>query len=67
MWAALRLALRPCPRAAAPRARFYHGDSVAKLGTPPDSGSSIYQVGGCVMPLPAVSFYRTYGTWRRLA
>ncbi|XP_060047219.1 methylcrotonoyl-CoA carboxylase beta chain, mitochondrial isoform X4 [Erinaceus europaeus] len=43
MWAALRLALRPCPRAAAPRARFYHGDSVATLGTQPDSGSSIYQ------------------------
>ena len=45
MWAALRLALRPCARAAAPALRSYHGDSVATLGTPPDSSSAIYQVG----------------------
>ncbi|XP_065761615.1 methylcrotonoyl-CoA carboxylase beta chain, mitochondrial [Muntiacus reevesi] len=43
MWAALRLALRPCARAAAPALRSYHGDSVASLGTPPDSSSAIYQ------------------------
>ena len=45
MWAALRLALRPCARAAAPALRSYHGDSVATLGTQPDSSSAIYQVG----------------------
>ncbi|XP_066887212.1 methylcrotonoyl-CoA carboxylase beta chain, mitochondrial [Kogia breviceps] len=43
MWAAVRLALRPCARAAAPALRAYHGDSVATLGTQPDSSSSIYQ------------------------
>eukprot|EP00069_Balaena_mysticetus_P015693 bmy_09397T0 len=43
MWAALRLALRPCARAAAPAPRAYHGDSVATLGTQPDSSSAIYQ------------------------
>ncbi|XP_004703607.1 methylcrotonoyl-CoA carboxylase beta chain, mitochondrial [Echinops telfairi] len=44
MWAALRLtSLRPCARAAAPRLRAYHGDSVATLGSQPDSGSAIYQ------------------------
>ncbi|XDB61764.1 hypothetical protein AB1E18_015120 [Capra hircus] len=43
MWAALRLALRPCARAAAPALRSYHGDAVATLGTPPDSSSAIYQ------------------------
>nr|XP_020771277.1 methylcrotonoyl-CoA carboxylase beta chain, mitochondrial isoform X3 [Odocoileus virginianus texanus] len=43
MWAALRLALRPCARAAAPALRSYHGDSVATLGTPPESSSAIYQ------------------------
>uniref|UniRef100_G3N1Q0 Methylcrotonyl-CoA carboxylase subunit 2 n=1 Tax=Bos taurus TaxID=9913 RepID=G3N1Q0_BOVIN len=43
MWAALRLALRPCARAAAPALRSYHGDSVATLGTQPDSSSAIYQ------------------------
>lgn len=45
MWAALRLALRPCARAFVPGPRAYHGDSVATLGTQPDSGSAIYQVG----------------------
>lgn len=44
MWGALRSALRPCSRAAVPRQRAYHGDSVARLGTQPDSGSSTYQV-----------------------
>ncbi|KAM9695543.1 methylcrotonoyl-CoA carboxylase beta chain, mitochondrial isoform 3-T3 [Trichechus inunguis] len=43
MWAALRLTLRPCARAAAPGLRVYHGDSLATLGTQPDSGSVIYQ------------------------
>ncbi|KAM8816186.1 methylcrotonoyl-CoA carboxylase beta chain, mitochondrial isoform 3-T3 [Rhynchonycteris naso] len=43
MWAALRLALWRCGRAAAPRPRAYHGDSVAALGTQPDSGSAVYQ------------------------
>ncbi|MBZ3878882.1 Methylcrotonoyl-CoA carboxylase beta chain, mitochondrial [Sciurus carolinensis] len=43
MWATLRLALRPCFRAAAPGQRAYHGDSVAALGTQLDSGSAIYQ------------------------
>lgn len=45
MWGALRSALRPCARAAVSRSRAYHGDSVARLGTQPDSGSSTYQVG----------------------
>lgn len=45
MWAAPRLALRRCARAAAPAPRAYHGDSVATLGTQPDSTSAIYQVG----------------------
>lgn len=45
MWAALRLALRPCNRTFVPGPRAYHGDSVATLGTQPDSGSAIYQVG----------------------
>lgn len=52
MWATLRLALRPCFRAAAPGLRAYHGDSVAALGTQLDSGSAIYQV-GCVSTLVA--------------
>ncbi|XP_032704750.1 methylcrotonoyl-CoA carboxylase beta chain, mitochondrial isoform X2 [Lontra canadensis] len=43
MWAALRLALRPCTRSFVPGLRAYHGDSVATLGTQPDSGSGIYQ------------------------
>ncbi|XP_028646034.1 methylcrotonoyl-CoA carboxylase beta chain, mitochondrial [Grammomys surdaster] len=43
MWGAVRSALRPCSRAAVPRQRAYHGDSVARLGTQPDSGSSTYQ------------------------
>ncbi|XP_044123440.1 methylcrotonoyl-CoA carboxylase beta chain, mitochondrial [Neovison vison] len=43
MWAALRLALRPCARSFVPGLRAYHGDSVATLGTQPDSGSGIYQ------------------------
>ncbi|XP_032483825.1 methylcrotonoyl-CoA carboxylase beta chain, mitochondrial [Phocoena sinus] len=43
MWAAPRLALRRCARAAAPAPRAYHGDSVATLGTQPDSTSAIYQ------------------------
>ncbi|EFB13256.1 hypothetical protein PANDA_003977, partial [Ailuropoda melanoleuca] len=43
MWAALRLALRPCNRTFVPGPRAYHGDSVATLGTQPDSGSAIYQ------------------------
>ncbi|GAB1298490.1 Methylcrotonoyl-CoA carboxylase beta chain, mitochondrial [Apodemus speciosus] len=43
MWSALRSALRPCSRASVPRQRAYHGDSVARLGTQPDSGSSTYQ------------------------
>ncbi|XP_042796616.1 methylcrotonoyl-CoA carboxylase beta chain, mitochondrial [Panthera leo] len=43
MWASLRLALRPCARALVPGPRAYHGDSVATLGTQPDSGSAIYQ------------------------
>lgn len=45
MWGALRSSLRPCARAAVSRSRAYHGDSVARLGTQPDSGSSTYQVG----------------------
>lgn len=45
MWGAVRSALRPCSRATVPRQRAYHGDSVARLGTQPDSGSSTYQVG----------------------
>ncbi|XP_047721851.1 methylcrotonoyl-CoA carboxylase beta chain, mitochondrial isoform X1 [Prionailurus viverrinus] len=43
MWASLRLALRQCARALVPGPRAYHGDSVATLGTQPDSGSAIYQ------------------------
>lgn len=43
MWAALRLALRPCARAAAPGLRGYHGDTVAPLGTQLDAGSAVYQ------------------------
>lgn len=43
MWGALRSALRPCCRAAVPPQRAYHGDSVARLGTQPDSASSTYQ------------------------
>ncbi|XP_059031178.1 methylcrotonoyl-CoA carboxylase beta chain, mitochondrial isoform X2 [Mustela lutreola] len=43
MWAVLRLALRPCARSFVPGLRAYHGDSVATLGTQPDSGSGIYQ------------------------
>lgn len=45
MWAALRLALRPCAQAAAPELRAYHWDSVATLGTQPELGSAVYQVG----------------------
>lgn len=45
MWATRRLALWQCARAAALGRRAYHGDSVATLGTQPDSGSAIYQVG----------------------
>ncbi|EPY80893.1 methylcrotonoyl-CoA carboxylase beta chain, mitochondrial [Camelus ferus] len=45
MLAALRLALRPCARAAIPALRAYHGDSVATLGTQADSSSAVYQVG----------------------
>ncbi|KAF6357199.1 methylcrotonoyl-CoA carboxylase 2 [Rhinolophus ferrumequinum] len=43
MWATRRLALWQCARAAAFGRRAYHGDSVATLGTQPDSGSAIYQ------------------------
>ncbi|XP_006197624.1 methylcrotonoyl-CoA carboxylase beta chain, mitochondrial isoform X1 [Vicugna pacos] len=43
MLAALRLALRPCARAAIPALRAYHGDSVATLGTQADSSSAVYQ------------------------
>nr|XP_055187610.1 methylcrotonoyl-CoA carboxylase beta chain, mitochondrial isoform X2 [Nyctereutes procyonoides] len=43
MWAALRLAPRPCARALIPRPRAYHGDSPARLGTQLDSGSAVYQ------------------------
>ncbi|XP_049721219.1 methylcrotonoyl-CoA carboxylase beta chain, mitochondrial [Elephas maximus indicus] len=43
MWAALRLALRPCARAAARGLRAYHGDSDATLGTQPDLESVVYQ------------------------
>ncbi|XP_024103343.2 methylcrotonoyl-CoA carboxylase beta chain, mitochondrial [Pongo abelii] len=43
MWAALRLALRPCARASPAGLRAYHGDSVASLGTQPDVGSALYQ------------------------
>nr|XP_021517596.1 methylcrotonoyl-CoA carboxylase beta chain, mitochondrial-like [Meriones unguiculatus] len=43
MWGALRSALRPRTRAAVSRQRSYHGDSVARLGTQPDAGSSTYQ------------------------
>lgn len=45
MWATARLALWRCARAAAPGPRAYHGDAVATLGTQPDSGSAVYQVG----------------------
>lgn len=50
MWAALRLALRPSARAFVPGPRAYHGDLVATLGTQPDSGSAIYQVGWVSAP-----------------
>ncbi|KAL6043868.1 hypothetical protein STEG23_011824, partial [Scotinomys teguina] len=43
MWRALRSALQPCARVTVSRSRAYHGDSVARLGTQPDSGSSTYQ------------------------
>ncbi|XP_070268249.1 methylcrotonoyl-CoA carboxylase beta chain, mitochondrial [Myotis yumanensis] len=43
MWAAARLALWRCARAAVPGPRAYHGDAVATLGTQPDSGSAVYQ------------------------
>lgn len=43
MWATLRLSPWRCARAAAPGLRAYHGDSVAALGTQPDSSSAIYQ------------------------
>ncbi|XP_017383090.1 methylcrotonoyl-CoA carboxylase beta chain, mitochondrial [Cebus imitator] len=43
MWAARRLALWPCARAAPAGLRGYHGDSVASLGTQPDAGSAVYQ------------------------
>lgn len=43
MWAALRLALRPCARVPVSTLRAYHGASVAALGTQPDSSSAIYQ------------------------
>ncbi|XP_046521585.1 methylcrotonoyl-CoA carboxylase beta chain, mitochondrial isoform X1 [Equus quagga] len=43
MGAALRGALRPCARAAAPGPRAYHGDRVSTLGTRPDPGSAVYQ------------------------
>ncbi|XP_058414334.1 methylcrotonoyl-CoA carboxylase beta chain, mitochondrial isoform X1 [Diceros bicornis minor] len=43
MGAALRGALRPRARAAAPGPRAYHGDRVATLGTRPDPGSAVYQ------------------------
>lgn len=45
MWATARLALWRGVRAAALRPRAYHGEAVATLGTQPDSGSDIYQVG----------------------
>lgn len=45
MWATLRLPLWRCARAAAPRPRAYHRDAVSTLGTQPDSGSALYQVG----------------------
>lgn len=45
MWATVRLALWRCARAAAPGPRAYHGEAVATLGTQPDSGSALYQVG----------------------
>lgn len=43
MWATRRLALWRCARAVVPGPRAYHGDSVATLGTQPDSGSAIYK------------------------
>ncbi|KAM8959028.1 methylcrotonoyl-CoA carboxylase beta chain, mitochondrial [Lycaon pictus] len=43
MWAALRLAPRPCARALIPRPRAYHGDSPGRLGTELDLGSAVYQ------------------------
>ncbi|XP_008990205.2 methylcrotonoyl-CoA carboxylase beta chain, mitochondrial [Callithrix jacchus] len=43
MWAARRLALWPCARAATAGLRAYHGDSVASLGTQTDAGSAVYQ------------------------
>ncbi|XP_045703929.1 methylcrotonoyl-CoA carboxylase beta chain, mitochondrial [Phyllostomus hastatus] len=43
MWAALRLAPWRCARAGVPGLRAYHGDSVAALGTQPDSSSAVYQ------------------------
>nr|XP_039325940.1 methylcrotonoyl-CoA carboxylase beta chain, mitochondrial [Saimiri boliviensis boliviensis] len=43
MWAARRLALWPCARAAPAGLRAYHGDSVAALGTQPDADSAVYQ------------------------
>lgn len=43
MWPALRAALRPCARAAAPAPRCYHGDAVATLGSAPDAASAVYQ------------------------
>uniref|UniRef100_A0A667I2R8 Acetyl-coenzyme A carboxylase carboxyl transferase subunit beta domain-containing protein n=1 Tax=Lynx canadensis TaxID=61383 RepID=A0A667I2R8_LYNCA len=43
LWASLRLALQRCACALVPGPRTYYGDSVATLGTQPDSGSAIYQ------------------------
>ncbi|KAK2117980.1 Methylcrotonoyl-CoA carboxylase beta chain, mitochondrial [Saguinus oedipus] len=43
MWAARRLSLWPCARAAPAGLRAYHGDSVASLGTQPDADSAVYQ------------------------
>uniref|UniRef100_A0ABI7X9X2 methylcrotonoyl-CoA carboxylase n=1 Tax=Felis catus TaxID=9685 RepID=A0ABI7X9X2_FELCA len=43
LWASLRLALQQCACALVPGPRTYYRDSVATLGTQPDSGSAIYQ------------------------
>ncbi|XP_037004954.2 methylcrotonoyl-CoA carboxylase beta chain, mitochondrial [Artibeus jamaicensis] len=43
MWATRRLAAWRCARASAPGLRTYHRDSVATLGTQPDSSSAVYQ------------------------
>lgn len=60
MWTAVRLALGRCPRTSSlPGLRFYHGDSVATLGTQQDSSSAIYQVGWASVAQTRIATTRT--------